>query len=1107
MTPGKPHWQIDTEKLAKDIRKVARGAHTEEDLKMRVEPLLQSVFRESGVDINIAQYEKATALTAKRMDAVYGYLIIEYKAPGKLSTARSRGPVVKQLQTYLEEEAGRHGKHPEAFLEKAVGVALDGEHLLFIRYSRKPRILPTPIPVEAHQHDFFPEIAPQQGFQAQGPFTIGADSLACLLIYVRSAARRPLTAETLAQVFGPNNDVARIAVAELYSAVMRGQRRSARSRVATFYEEWDRIFGAVYGEKLEKAEHAADETAHLYHLPSGVRLKPLLFAIHTYYALLMKLIAYELLALQKDFRVMSFVEGLEAADEKKLLERLGYMESGADFNKMGITNFLEADFFSWYLDAWNPRLAAAIRGMIRALAEFEPATPVLEPDWTRDLLQKLYELIVPKVLRHSLGEYYTPDWLAGYLVDQSGYAGDPEERFLDPACGSGTFLVQAIQHVIQHAAKQPRTPMRGVGEAILHGVVGFDLNPLAVLAARTNYLIAFAKFLPYVRPISVPVYLCDSVVPPDDYGEREAPTSDMFVENTVVFHTKEHDYVFPLSMKDKERIEHFCGLVLLGLRGKMESSAFRKLLAKELPLPAEEHDRLEKIYSHIKRLDDENRDGIWAHYIKNAFAPVYVGQFDYVVGNPPWIRWGYLSDEYRARTLHLWHNYGLFSLKGHETRLGAGEKDFSMLFTYACADRYLKDGGILAFVITQEVFKSKGAGEGFRRFRIGEKGPNLKALWMEDMVHLQPFQAANKTTIFAMKKGEATTYPVPVVEWTRKSGVGKIPPEWTLDEVLAGTERVKHEAVPVDAAKPVSSWQTASRSALKGFDVLKGANPYKAHLGARAEPYGVFWLNFIELRPDGLIVVENQHDRGKREVRHVRDAIEPDLVYPAVAGGNLARYGIHSHFYVVMAQDPEKRKGYDEDWMAANLPLTYAYLVQFKDALVERAAYQKYFFKEVKKGGKVVAREPTGPFYSMYNISEQSFSPYRIAWKRMAQRMEAAVLTTLDTPLGPKSAISTDTTSFMVASNRAEAHYLCAVLNSDVVDSYIRSFSSGGRGFGAPSVMQNLAIPSFDDANKLHCELAALSEEAHRRVSGGEAINDIDTKVNQATRRLWNIRS
>jgi hypothetical protein len=131
-----------------------------------------------------------------------------------------------------------------------------------------------------------------------------------------------------------------------------------------------------------------------------------------------------------------------------------------------------------------------------------------------------------------------------------------------------------------------------------------------------------------------------------------------------------------------------------------------------------------------------------------------------------------------------------------------------------------------------------------------------------------------------------------------------------------------------------------------------------------------------------------------------------------------------------VAQDPATRKGYDEEWMSENLPFTYAYLLQFKTPLTSRAAYQKYFFREFKKDGKVVRREPIGPFYSMYNISQLTFESYRVAWKRMAQNMSATVLTSLVTPFGRKEVISTDTTYFMVAANREEAHYLCAVLNS-----------------------------------------------------------------------------
>ncbi|MBI3058427.1 MAG: N-6 DNA methylase [Deltaproteobacteria bacterium] len=427
-------------------------------------------------------------------------------------------------------------------------------------------MLTPPVPVRrAEQMGLFPHEPPIRGFQFLGPYPVNASSLANLLIFARAAARRPLTAQHLASVFGPAHTVAQQALSELYSAVMRAQRRTGPSRVKTFFQEWDRLFGVVYGQELEKAEHTAEETARLYQMPGGVRLKQFLFAIHTYYAFLMKLIAVGLLAMQRESTVEALVAELPALDNDTLRERLSHLESGYAFSARGIENFLEADLFSWYLDSWTGALAEAIRGMVRALAEFEPATPVLEPQWTQDLLQKLYELIVPQKLRHDLGEYYTPGWLAGYLVDKAGYTGSLGSRFLDPACGSGTFLVQAIHRAIRHAESQPRVRIGKVAEAILDNIVGFDLNPLAVLAARTNYLIAFSRFIPYVRPISIPVYLCDSVVPPDQSRDKQ---QDLYDNDVVVFTTTVRDYVFPISMKDKAKIDQFTGLVDEAIRGK-----------------------------------------------------------------------------------------------------------------------------------------------------------------------------------------------------------------------------------------------------------------------------------------------------------------------------------------------------------------------------------------------------------------------------------------------------------------------------------------------------------------------------------------------------------
>ena len=175
--------------------------------------------------------------------------------------------------------------------------------------------------------------------------------------------------------------------------------------------------------------------------------------------------------------------------------------------------------------------------------------------------------------------------------------------------------------------------------------------------------------------------------------------------------------------------------------------------------------------------------------------------------------------------------------------------------------------------------------------------------------------------------------------------------------------------------------------------------------------------------------------------------------------------------------------------------MTHAYLKPFEQILLSR-------------GSKVVRQfaEKT-EFYAMYGIGEYTVATYRVTWKRMASKMAAMVLSTLPTPFGRKTAISTDTTSFMVARNRGEAHYLCAILNSDIVDSFIRSYSSAGRGFGAPSVMENLAIPEFDSENRVHSRLADLSIEAHKLVGRGHAIADPEAQINEAVRRLWNIRS
>ena len=119
----------------------------------------------------------------------------------------------------------------------------------------------------------------------------------------------------------------------------------------------------------------------------------------------------------------------------------------------------------------------------------------------------------------------------------------------------------------------------------------------------------------------------------------------------------------------------------------------------------------------------------------------------------------------------MWRDYGLFTKKGIESRMGTAELDLSMLFTYVSADVFLKPkNSKLGFVITKEVFKNKGAAEGFRRFSVPERKLSLCPYRADDLASLKPFEAANKTSCIFLKKGEPQSYPVPYYVWGKKAG-------------------------------------------------------------------------------------------------------------------------------------------------------------------------------------------------------------------------------------------------------------------------------------------------------------------------------------------------
>jgi hypothetical protein len=1033
---------------------------TEDELKIEFEKLLDPICKDLFINFE-SRYGRT--IIRGRPDAVHGRVIIEYEAPRSFSSKRKIEHAYNQLINYLSEESKKND------LNKLAGIGFDGEKIFFVKH-RQGKWIKEP---------------------KEGAYLFNQETAKTFLIYLRSLYRLPLTAENLTQKFGPESETAKNAVLAFTNALIYWK----NERIETFFNEWKRLFGIVYGEQFNgsKKSKEFDTLLKYYPVSSEINFHELLFSIHTYFAFLMKLIAIEILKLRETSLKSSFASYLTHLPDDELKQQLEDIENGGIYAKKGINNFLEGDFFAWYLDAFNyPALPEAIKEISRTLSEFEPATTTLNPDSTRDLLKKLYQYLVPKEVRHRLGEYYTPDWLAELLLNEVGYDGNTLKRFLDPACGSGTFLVLAIQRAIKYGREKEKLPDLEIAKRIVSNIWGFDLNPLAVIAARTNYLFALGDIVNEILDrggiIEIPVYLCDSVLTPTRtsgnlFGEfLEVPTSVGKFQIPADW-VRESFTLSRAAPLVEEMVKNQYSIDEAMVRFKNEGLVF--------PYNQE---IVKNFYSQLLQLEKENKNGIWARFLKNAFAPMIAGKFDFVVGNPPWIRWDYLSQEYRNATLQLWKDYGLFSLKGFQTRLGGGKKDFSMLFVYASSDYYLKDGAKLGFLITQEVFKSKGAGEGFRRFQLGE-GKYLKVLKAHDLVSIQPFEgAANKTAAIILKKGEKTEYPVPYIIWSKKKGVGKISTDKLLDEVLPFLNRKRYLAKPIDSR--FGAWQTQPIET-ETLANIEGKNYYKAILGANPNPYGVFWLEIKEVLSDGSIIIRNLAEKGKQKIPIFDgERIESGLVYPAIRGGDIQRWGIQPEIYMLVVQDPKTRRGYPEEFLKNKYPRTYGYLTKFKEILLQRPLYKKYH------------EQAKAPFYSQFNISEETFRRYKVVWKAMSNDIVAGVVSQIKTDMGFKIAIPLHTTSFFVTDNESEAHYLCAIINSKPVREFIKSFSSAGRGFGTPSVMEHVGIPKFDPQNPLHQKLAEISKKCHQLKAEGKEkeIEKLEKENDKLVKILFGIK-
>ena len=338
--------------------------------------------------------------------------------------------------------------------------------------------------------------------------------------------------------------------------------------------------------------------------------------------------------------------------------------NGNAFISKGILNFVDEDNFFDFLKEDDE---------IFDDIENELDNYNLSEKMQKDVFRVLYEYTVSPNERHNLGEFYTPEWLAKILVDELVMK---DNIILDPACGSGTFLKLSLEKKINLKSSSPESQ-----------VIGFDINPIAVIVSKANYLLELknSKNLNII-----PVFLADSLMPNINLEELHS-----------------NKYINSITINFEEIVEGY-GQAKFFYKPNYTPDEMNKYMLKmknvinnKSKIDKEFKDNNE-IIKKINQLVINGKDHIWFFILKNIYTPYYYcRKVDVVIGNPPWLTYRDVKDPKRQKQLDVLY-------KEYKMNAGAQNKthaDYAEFFI-ARATEFLKKNGKIGFVLTRSVLNS-----------------------------------------------------------------------------------------------------------------------------------------------------------------------------------------------------------------------------------------------------------------------------------------------------------------------------------------------------------------------------------------------------------------
>jgi SAM-dependent methyltransferase len=734
--------------------------------------------------------------------------------------------------------------------------------------------------------------------------------------------------------------------------------------------------------------------------------------------------------------------------------------SGALFDQAQITGVVEEDFFDWVLEADGGE--EFVRTGARRLGRF---------DWSsvqHDVMKVLYESVIGRHERYSLGEYYTPDWLAERIVAE--VVDDPlHTRALDPGCGSGTFLFHAVRHYLAAATEAGVSNAEAI-QGVTEHITGVDVHPLAVTFARVTYLLAIGLdrvAAPDRGAVRIPVYLGDSL----QWGREETLLTAGWL--TVSTGTGEQLFAselrFPDALiADAGRFDQLVVELTDKAAGRAPGAPIPSLREsfRRFAIGEDEQGTVVESFRVLCELHDQGRDHIWGYYLRNLARPTWLAQpinrVDVLIGNPPWLTYNAIAPDlktaFRAacEERHLWG--------GGRTR----NHDLCALFVARAIELYLKPEGRFGFVMPRAALSRRQ----FAGLRAGDypvpSEPVTVAFepsWDLDTVRPHPFPVPSSVIFGRRTRGAATAMPQETIRWQ-----GKLPRrnvDWSEAHAHLASGP---SSVVVASGKHASPYAQRFESGAKlNPQVLVMVEP------APAGPLGV---------PAGFRHVRSLRTRQEkppwRDVPTLEGTIEAQFVRPVHLGSTIAPFRALEPLAAVVPWDRSSKRLLDVDDQALDRYPRLAEWWQNAAALwSEHGTPEKYGL--------------TGRVDFQRKLSRQLPSAQnRVVYTKSGSRLAAA---RIEDP----GVLIQEKLYWATAHSVDEARYLIAVLNSATLAERVAPYQSRGQ-FGARDFdlyVWYVAVPEYDPGRASHVELADLGACAETVAIGVELADGVGFQVSR----------